>query len=360
MKPTAHARSGSHRGAYASVQDIGRRGHRRIGVPWAGVLDARLMRIANALVGNAEGTPVIECFDGGLHLVARGGTLRLAVAGDARAEIERAGESQVLDAWRSLTLADGDALRVRRLERGRIAVVAVEGLVLPQVLGSASTYARARARWRGRPCARCRHEAARAARPASAPNACWRSRPPARAGRSASSPGRRPSTSTRPRWPPSATAITASAPRPTAWACGWKVPTLVHQGAQRDRVRRHRAGVDPGAGQRPADRAAGRRADGRRLSEDRHRHRRRPAPRGRRAARAVAALCLGERGRRRAAGARGRSRDPRADRQRAAAAQSAASTKRRCTPTTWSAACWMRCRSEHRPLLDTGARRMPA
>jgi biotin-dependent carboxylase-like uncharacterized protein len=32
---------------------------------------------------------------------------------------------------------------VRRLERGRIAVIAVEGLTLPAVLGSASTYARA-------------------------------------------------------------------------------------------------------------------------------------------------------------------------------------------------------------------------
>ena len=130
-------------GAYASLQDAGRRGYRRIGVPWAGVLDARLMRIANALAGNADGAPVIECFDGGLHLVARGGTLRLAVAGDAVLHIERAGERQVLDAWRSLTLADGEALRVSRVTRGRIVVVAVEGLVLPQVLGSASTYARA-------------------------------------------------------------------------------------------------------------------------------------------------------------------------------------------------------------------------
>ncbi len=130
-------------GAYASLQDIGRRGYRRVGVPWAGVLDARLMRIANALVGNAEGAPVIECFDGGLQLAARGAALRLAVAAEATVEIDSAGERRVSDAWRSLTLADGDVLRLRRLERGRIAVIAVEGLALPQVLGSASTYARA-------------------------------------------------------------------------------------------------------------------------------------------------------------------------------------------------------------------------
>jgi allophanate hydrolase len=130
-------------GAYASVQDAGRRGWRRVGVPWAGVLDPRLMRVANALAGNDGGAPVIECFDGGLQLAAREGALRLAVAGDAVVEIESAGERRLLSSWRSLTLAAGDVLRLRRLERGRIVVVAVEGLALPKVLGSASTYARA-------------------------------------------------------------------------------------------------------------------------------------------------------------------------------------------------------------------------
>lgn len=130
-------------GAMASLQDFGRRGYRRFGVPWAGVLDARQMRIANALVGNPASAPVIESIDGGLQLAARGGAVRLAVAGDAVVEVDRGGERQVLGAWRSLVLADGHALRLRRLDSGRIAVVAVEGLALPAVLGSASTYARA-------------------------------------------------------------------------------------------------------------------------------------------------------------------------------------------------------------------------
>jgi allophanate hydrolase len=130
-------------GAYASVQDRGRRGYRRFGVPWAGVLDPRLMRLANALVGNAGDTPVIECFDGGLQVAARGGPVRVAVAGDAELECEQGGERRALVAWRSVTLDDGDTLRLRRMQRGRLAVVAVEGLSLPAVLGSASTYARA-------------------------------------------------------------------------------------------------------------------------------------------------------------------------------------------------------------------------
>ena len=130
-------------GVYASVQDIGRRGYRRVGVPWSGVLDPRLMRVANALAGNAPGTPIIECIDGAQVLAARGAALRLGIAGHAVIEHEAAGQRRVMASWRSLMLADGDMLRVRRLEQGRIAVVAVEGLTLPQVLGSSSTYARA-------------------------------------------------------------------------------------------------------------------------------------------------------------------------------------------------------------------------
>jgi len=141
-------------GAYASVQDFGRRGLRRLGVPWSGVLDVRLMRLANALAGQAEDAPVIECFDAGLHLAARGGPVRLAVTGAAELEIISGGARRTLAAWRSFTLAEGEELRLRDLVTRRLAVVAVAGLELPKVLGSRATYARAGiGGWRGRPLA---------------------------------------------------------------------------------------------------------------------------------------------------------------------------------------------------------------
>jgi allophanate hydrolase len=138
-------------GAMASLQDLGRRGQRRVGVPWAGVLDPRLMRLANALAGQPEGAPVIECFDGGLRLKVHGGTLRLAVAGDADLAVEGVEAPRSVPAWSSLTLRDGQTLLIRRLRHGRVAAVAVEGLALPRVLGSTATYARARlGGWQGR------------------------------------------------------------------------------------------------------------------------------------------------------------------------------------------------------------------
>lgn len=130
-------------GAFASLQDGGRHGYRRTGVPWAGVLDRRLMRIANALAGRDEDAPVIECFDGGLHLTAHGGAARVAVAGDAVVEVDGPDGRRQLAPWRSVTLADGESLRIRKMGSGRIAMVAVAGLNVPAVMGSASTYVRA-------------------------------------------------------------------------------------------------------------------------------------------------------------------------------------------------------------------------
>lgn len=130
-------------GAFASIQDAGRRGFRRIGVPWAGVLDRRLMRIANALAGQPEDAPVIECFDGGLHVVAHGGAVKLAVAGDAAVEVDGPDGRRQLAPWRSLTLAAGETLRIRKMGSGRIAMVAVAGLEVAPVMGSAATYVRA-------------------------------------------------------------------------------------------------------------------------------------------------------------------------------------------------------------------------
>ena len=130
-------------GAFASLQDSGRHGFRRIGVPWAGVLDRRLMRIANALADRDENAPVIECSDGGLHVVAHGGAVKLAVAGDAVVEVDGPDGRRQLAPWRSVTIAEGEALRVRKMGSGRIAMVAIVGFDLPAVMGSASTYVRA-------------------------------------------------------------------------------------------------------------------------------------------------------------------------------------------------------------------------
>jgi allophanate hydrolase len=131
-------------GALATLQDLGRPGLRRFGVPGCGALDPALLRIANLLAGNAEGAAAIEFFVAGPTLKAIDAPVQLGLAGDFSLTLVRAnGERTQLDAWRSVTLWPGDTLRAASPRSGRTGVVAVRGLAVPLVLGSASTYTRA-------------------------------------------------------------------------------------------------------------------------------------------------------------------------------------------------------------------------
>ena len=132
-------------GALATIQDLGRSGWRRSGVPRAGALSPALLRIANTLAGNPEATPAIEFFVVGPTLKAVDGPVLLGIAGDCPLTLTGAdGQPRQLDAWRSVTLQPGDTLRIGAPRASRAGVVAVRGLVVPAVLGSAATYTRAR------------------------------------------------------------------------------------------------------------------------------------------------------------------------------------------------------------------------
>lgn len=129
-------------GTAACIQDLGRFGHRRIGVPWSGTLAPALLAIANRLVGNADGAPGIECFSGGQAFTADDAAVRVAVAGDAELELEAHGVVRHVPAWQSFRLLPGETLRIRTLHDGRVALVALAGISVPTVLGSASAHTR--------------------------------------------------------------------------------------------------------------------------------------------------------------------------------------------------------------------------
>ncbi|HRH88828.1 MAG TPA: allophanate hydrolase, partial [Rubrivivax sp.] len=127
-------------GALAALQDLGRSGWRRIGVPRAGALDAQGLRIANRLVGQAEAAAAIEFFAAGPTLKALDQPVQLGLAGDFPVTLTRAnGERRQLESWRSVTLQPGDTLRAGQPRSARVGYVAVAGLEVTPVLGSAST-----------------------------------------------------------------------------------------------------------------------------------------------------------------------------------------------------------------------------
>jgi 5-oxoprolinase (ATP-hydrolysing) subunit C len=132
-------------GVLTSIQDQGRCGFRRCGVPCSGVLHPELAAVANALVGNPQGTPVLEMLLCGPTLRAVGGAVRIALAGDLRIDLHRRSARYLVASWRSLTLSPGDILQAGAIRTGRVGYLAMAGGAgLEPVLGSCSTNLRGR------------------------------------------------------------------------------------------------------------------------------------------------------------------------------------------------------------------------
>jgi biotin-dependent carboxylase-like uncharacterized protein len=123
-------------GPQALVEDLGRPGHASIGVTESGAADRRALRLANRLLGNAEGAAAIEMLLGGLAIRADG-PVRVCVTG-APAPALVDGRAAPLDV--PVNLRDGQLLTLGMPPTGLRSYLAVRGgLDEPLVLGSAST-----------------------------------------------------------------------------------------------------------------------------------------------------------------------------------------------------------------------------
>jgi allophanate hydrolase len=129
-------------GVLASIQDLGRHGSRRFGVPTSGALEPSWLRIANVLAGAREDQGALEFFLAGPVVRARDGEVRVGIAGELVAELERGGKRRAIGSWRSVTLRPGDVLRLGPPRPAKVGYLAVRGLAVAPVLGSVSTYVR--------------------------------------------------------------------------------------------------------------------------------------------------------------------------------------------------------------------------
>ena len=126
-------------GPHVSVQDGGRPGLMRYGVPRSGPMDRRSFVAANLALGNPAGAPGIEVSMGGLILQCLSGAVGFAVAGGGFI-VEHAGDRR--GSWSVATLRAGEALTIRPGPWGSWCYLAFAGrLQVPQWLGSASTHA---------------------------------------------------------------------------------------------------------------------------------------------------------------------------------------------------------------------------
>jgi biotin-dependent carboxylase-like uncharacterized protein len=133
-------------GLMTTLQDLGRPGYQRLGVPISGALDHVSLRAANLLAGNAPGLGALEIFYQGPTLAVEADSVLIAVAGgQTPIDILSSDGSAVrrLGAWESARLVRGQALRIGALTGSAVAYLAVEGgFDIAPVMGSQSTLTR--------------------------------------------------------------------------------------------------------------------------------------------------------------------------------------------------------------------------
>jgi antagonist of KipI len=116
-------------GLLTTVQDLGREGWASFGVPAAGALDEEALRLANRLVGNAEGSAALEITLIG-PVVRAAGDLDLAVVGGSFGPAP----------GRVLRLEDGEVVSLAAAPGAARAIVAIGGGIdVALILGSRST-----------------------------------------------------------------------------------------------------------------------------------------------------------------------------------------------------------------------------
>lgn len=128
-------------GPASSVQDGGRFGAQRYGLTPSGAMDRLGLAVANCLAGNALFAPAIEIGPFGATLTARGGSLRVGLGGAPRSA-DLAGRAITWET--SVTIAEGETLKLGLARGGSFSYVAIEGAIAGEpMFGSLAVNARA-------------------------------------------------------------------------------------------------------------------------------------------------------------------------------------------------------------------------
>ncbi len=126
-------------GTLTTIQDLGRAGQLRYGIPPSGPMDHAAFLLANRLVGNPDDAAGLECTLSGPRFEAQA-WCAMAVTG---ATVPVSVNDQEWPMWRTLHLAAGDVVKLGAAIAGVRSYVAFSGgLDVPPVLGSRSTYLR--------------------------------------------------------------------------------------------------------------------------------------------------------------------------------------------------------------------------
>ncbi len=127
-------------GPLLTIQDLGRKGYQKYGIPVSGVMDDYSSRILNILLGNSPGAPLLEFFLRGPKIKFLS-EVEFAIAGDCDAKLN----GEKIEPWTKYLGRAGDVLEVGFLRTGCFGYLAFAGgISCPKILGSCATYLRAK------------------------------------------------------------------------------------------------------------------------------------------------------------------------------------------------------------------------
>ena len=125
-------------GVLSTIQDLGRFGYQKYGVPVSGAMDQFAYRIGNILVNNDQNSPSIETTVFGLKLKF----LKDTVFSITGANLSPTINQKSVPMWQSIVANQNDTLELHSPLDGCRSYISFEGgISVPETLGSKSTYA---------------------------------------------------------------------------------------------------------------------------------------------------------------------------------------------------------------------------
>jgi len=126
-------------GLFTTVQDMGRFGYLKYGVPISGAMDSFSLIAANLLTENIPNDACLEITLIGPELKALTKTYIAVTGGDAEPKIN----GKNVPMWQTLQLQEGDIISFGKMKSGCRAYISIKGGInTPLMLGSRSTYVR--------------------------------------------------------------------------------------------------------------------------------------------------------------------------------------------------------------------------
>mgnify|MGYP006288441045 CR=1 FL=1 len=127
-------------GMFTTVQDLGRQGYQKYGIPPSGGIDPYSLQLANLLVGNDREEACLEATISPPTIKFNEDVWFAVTGADWQPELN----GRELSLWKSFPAKTGDRLSFKSTEKGMRVYISVSGgISVDAVLGSKSTYTRA-------------------------------------------------------------------------------------------------------------------------------------------------------------------------------------------------------------------------